>query len=83
VVEAATSAAPLMIGEFTGAGDKKYIIVVNLSLRDSAQFKLTVHGRRGDIRQISPVDGSVLPLEPGNAAWLAAGHGVLLQCGPP
>ncbi len=36
----ATSAAPLMIGEFAGAADQRYAMIVNLSLRDSAHVTL-------------------------------------------
>lgn len=80
-VKGATCDLPLMIGEFTGPGDEKYAMVVNLSLRDSAHFKLDPRDA-GDIRQVSPADGSLLPLEPGDAAWLAAGQGVLLRFAP-
>jgi hypothetical protein len=79
LVKSATSGMPLMIGEFAGAGDEKYAVVVNESLRESAKLKLTVDDRWGDVRQVSPVDGSLLALEGGNALWLTAGQGVLLK----
>ncbi len=79
LVETAACATPLMVGEFSGSEGERYAMIVNLSLRDSAQFKLTLHDAKSDIRQISPADGSLMPLEPGNAVWLAAGQGVLLK----
>jgi len=76
-----TCAQPLMIGEFAGPSDQKYAMIVNLSLRESAHvtFDLSAEIRRGDIRQISPVDAALTPLEAANALWLAAGQGALLK----
>jgi hypothetical protein len=31
------------------------------------------------VRYVSPTDGSLEPMEPGNAMWLAAGQGVLIE----
>lgn len=78
-VQGITCTSPLMIGEFAGPHDQRYAMIVNLNLRDSAQFKLTPLSPRDEIRQLSPVDGSSLPLEPANAVWLSAGQGVLLE----
>jgi hypothetical protein len=74
---------PLMIGEFSGSADEKYAMVVNLSLRDSARFALKLSAPAAEVQQVSPADGSLLPLEAGNAAWLAAGQGVLLKLASP
>lgn len=70
---------PLMIGEFTGPHSEEYAVIVNLSLRESAQFKLTPHDPHADVRQLSAVDASELSLDPGNAAWLPAGQGLVLH----
>ena len=72
-----------MIGEFAGTGGEKYALVVNLSLGDSGRLTLTPRGVQGEVHQVSPADGSLLPLEAGNSVWLAAGQGVLLKCPPP
>ena len=72
-----------MIGEFAGVGDEKYAMVVNVSLRESAQFKLALTDAHATVSQVSPVDGASLPLEPGNAVWLTAGEGVLLKWSKP
>ena len=77
-VQAVDCPAPLMIGEFVGPRDQQYAMVVNLSLTDSAQFKFTPRIADAPVQQISPVDGSLLPPEAGNAFTLAAGQGVLL-----
>ena len=69
---------PLMIGEFVAPKGERYAMVVNLSLTDSAQFKLTPRNANAPVQQISPVDGALLSPEPGNAFSLVAGQGVLL-----
>jgi len=79
LVESITCSSPLMIGEFTGPSDSRYAMIVNLSLRESARFTLAPHDAHMEIRQISPADGSILLMEEGNSAWLAAGQGVLLR----
>ena len=78
LVQNATCATPLMIGEFTGGADQ-YALIVNLSLRDSAQFTIMPANPRAQLRQVSPVDGSLQPMEAKNSMWLAAGQGVLLK----
>jgi hypothetical protein len=70
---------PFMIGEFGGPHAEKYAVIVNLSLRESAQFKLTPRDPHADVRQISAVDASELPLDSGNAGWLPAGQGLVLH----
>lgn len=81
-VNGATCDVPLMIGEFSSSADEKYAMVVNLSLRESARFTLKLAVPARDVQQVSPADGSLLPMEAGNAAWLAAGQGVLLKLAP-
>ena len=79
LVESATSAAPLMIGEFRGANEQRYVMVVNLSLETSAKFNLKTV-RSGDLLKIvSPIDRSLLPFDAKAGCWLAAGQGVLLM----
>lgn len=77
-VQAIDCPTPLMIGEFVGPKDEWYAMVVNLSLTESVQFKLTPRNASAPVRQISPVDGAVLSPQPGNAFSLVAGQGVLL-----
>jgi hypothetical protein len=79
LLKEASSSAPLMVGELTGAGGGRYAMVVNLSLSDSAQVKISARDERATVVQISPVDGKPLALEAGNAFWLAAGQGALLK----
>ena len=79
LVKSITCPTPLMIGEFTGDHGEQYAMIVNLSLRDSAQFKLTPTSAHAELSQVSPVDGSLSPLDPGNTLWLAAGQGVLVR----
>ncbi|HZZ43521.1 MAG TPA: hypothetical protein VFE58_11335 [Tepidisphaeraceae bacterium] len=71
-------ATPLMVGEFEGSGGEKCVMVVNLSLKESAKFKIAVKGG-GEVKQVSPVDGSVGAMEGGDSLWLTAGQGVLLK----
>ena len=82
LVSAVRSDSPLMIGEFSGSADEKYAMVVNLSLRDSAHVTITLSDSIFEVKQVSAADGSALPLEPANAAWLAAGQGILLKLAP-
>jgi hypothetical protein len=79
LIQNITAPTPLMIGEFAGDHGERYAMVVNLSLTESLQFKLTPKEANASIQQVSPVDTSLSPLEPGNALWLAAGQGVLLK----
>jgi hypothetical protein len=78
-VDGIESAAPVMIGEFAGPGDEAWVMLVNLSLRDSAE--LTVKWSRDDDKPlvVSPADGSFAPLKSNNSIWLSAGHGALIR----
>jgi len=69
--------APAMIGEFVGDSGQKFAMIVNLNLERSAKFTIT-SADPGDVRSISPVDGSATPLE-SNSIWLPAGQGTLLE----
>lgn len=77
-VKSVNCPTPLMIGEFVGPRDERYAMVVNLSLTDSAQFKFTPSDANAMVQEISPVDGALLPPDPGNVFWLVPGQGLLL-----
>ena len=72
-------AAPAMVGEFSGAGDAKFAMVVNLSLERTARFTIR-RTSPGAMKSISPVDGSKAAVED-DSIWLPAGQGVLLELG--
>ena len=78
LVQAIQSDAPIMIGEFSGPRDAKYVMLVNGSLQRSAKVNLTLTNK-SKIVHISPVDGSESPLEEENSLWLGAGQGALLR----
>jgi len=73
-------ATPLMVGEFKASDGsaERYAMIVNLSLRESTRFELTLV-KGGEVQQYSPVDGSLSALEKGNALRLTAGQGVLVR----
>ena len=76
IVASVESPTAVMVGEFGGDGDEKYVMVVNLSLEKSA--KLMVKLRSGNAEVISSVDGSATP-QAAEGLWLAAGQGMLLR----
>ncbi len=67
-----------MVGEFRHVNGQPYVMVVNLSLEQSAKFVLTLAHPRGPIRVVSAVDGSLSAFDQKNGLWLTAGQGVLL-----
>jgi hypothetical protein len=80
LVQAVESPGAVMVGEFSGPNDEAWAMLVNLNLRDSAKLKLSFAGEaKKNVRGVSPVDGSLAPIESDNSNWLPAGHGVLLR----
>jgi hypothetical protein len=79
VVESASCAAPLMIGEFQGNDGRSYVMVVNLSLENSAKFNLKTTQAGASFKVISPMDGSLAEFDSKAGHWLPAGQGVLLM----
>lgn len=77
VTQSAQCETPLMIGEFTGSSNAKYVMVVNLSLQQSAKVKLET--KQKPAGYISPVDGSLIPLDKDDSLWLVAGGGALIE----
>jgi len=76
-VEAKT---PIMVGEFKGDDGRDYVMIVNLSLRESVLFKIvTQDKKKKEINVISPTDGKLTPLDKERGYWLVAGQGVLLR----
>jgi hypothetical protein len=78
LVESATCATPLMLGEFQGPNGQSYVMVVNLSLDSSAKFTLKTARAGTSIKIISSIDRSPTALDPNVGYWLPAGQGVLL-----
>jgi hypothetical protein len=79
LVESVQSPAPVMVGEFAGPDDSKYVIVVNLSLQQSAKLQIKLRGSSEILEMMSPVDGSFSKIEETNSIWLTAGQGALLK----
>jgi hypothetical protein len=69
---------PVMVGEFEGKRGARYAMVVNLSLDKSVRI-VVKSATSGEMRQVSPVDGSEMGLDDGEAVWLVAGQGALLK----
>ena len=81
LVEKLTSTTPMMLGEFSGP-DGTYMMVVNLSLAQSANFNLTLKSRHADLQELCVMDGRLRHFPPGkDGFWLPAGQGVLLRAG--
>jgi hypothetical protein len=86
LVRNAQADAPIMVGEFTSASGEKYAMLVNLSLEHSSKvhLALTATPAPTSLEYVSPVDGSILPLEKlplekDNFLWLTAGQGALIK----
>jgi hypothetical protein len=79
LVESATCATPLMIGEFRGPNAQSYIMVVNLSLESSAKFNLKLARTGATLKIVSAIDRSTSAFDAANGLWLTAGQGVLLM----
>ena len=84
VIETITSTSPMMIGEFKGNGGETFVMLVNLSLDHSANFKLTTRTSSESVYEISAIDGDSRPFKSRkDDHWLAPGQGILLQQGKP
>ena len=81
LVQSVTTPVPVMVGEFQHADGRRCVMVVNLSLERSARFTLTTTRPGGAVRVVSPVDGSLSPLDTKTGLWLTAGQGALLVLG--
>ena len=79
LVQSIDSPTPLMLGEFADPTDSHYIMIVNLSLQQSAKIVLTMQHPPDALRIISPVDGSAATTKPSNGLWLTAGEGALIE----
>jgi len=71
--------SPLMLGEFRGNDGGEYVMVVNLSLKKSAKFKIRLQEENTAISIISSADGEPVPYDADQGHWLVAGQGVLLK----
>lgn len=77
LTKSAQCETPLMIGEFTGPSSAKYVMVVNLSLQQSAKVKLETTQKAAGY--VSPTDGTLIPLDTDDSLWLTAGQGALIK----
>jgi hypothetical protein len=82
LVEAVTCPSPLMIGEFKNPAGKGYVMVVNLSLQNSAKFNLKTAQPVKSLQIVSTIDGGLFPFDEKDGCWLTAGQGVLLALEP-
>lgn len=79
LTEDVQSETQIMIGEFSGSASEKYVLLVNLSLAQSSKVLLKPTQSHHAIGYISPVDGSLLPLDKDGSLWLTAGQGALIK----
>jgi hypothetical protein len=79
VVDDVSSASPLMVGEFSGVANDRYVMVVNLSLERSTLCKLKPHRADAKLSAFSPVDGSLSAIADDLSLWLTSGQGVLIK----
>jgi hypothetical protein len=70
---------PIMVGEFDGPEGQGWVMLVNLSLRDSAKPKVAWAGTGSAPQVMSPADGSMSPMDADNTIWLTAGQGALIR----
>ena len=79
VVTGITSTTPMMAGEFENSAGEAWVLLVNLSLAQSARFTLQTTSTRSWAR-VSAVDGELRPFQAdSDGHWLAPGAGVLLR----
>ncbi len=78
LIESVDAKTPLMIGEFTGDDRSRYAMIVNLSLETSTKIQIKSR-ENSELRYVSPVDASLLPLQAENSMWLTAGQGILIK----
>jgi hypothetical protein len=79
LVESASCATPLMIGEFQGSAGQACVMVVNLSLESSGKFNLKTRQAGASWKIVSPIDHSLASIDLHAGYWLTAGQGVLLM----
>jgi len=72
-------AAPLMVGEFRHKEGTKYVMLVNLSLQNSAQAVPKKDGAALEGEVISAEDGLPMPIDYEHGLWMVAGQGVLIK----
>jgi hypothetical protein len=81
LVQGVDCKTPVMVGEFAGPDDgEQWVMVVNLSLAESAKPKITfTDSASAHPQMMSPADGSMSPIEADNSTWLTAGQGALIR----
>jgi hypothetical protein len=71
---------PFMAGEFLGSDGHDYVMLVNLSMKYSAAFRLETVKKYRKTEWLSPMDGLPTPLNVTDAGeWVLPGHGILLR----
>lgn len=70
---------PIMVGEFEGKDGSAYVMLVNLSLENSANILLHTSKDYAKKEVISAVDGVASPIDEANGQWLVPGQGVLIE----
>jgi AraC-like DNA-binding protein len=81
LVESVSCPSPVMVGEFKHQNGRAYVMVVNLSLEKSASFTLKTKSPEEPVSIVSPIDGSIIPVNHNDSLWLTAGQGILLALG--
>jgi hypothetical protein len=79
VIQEVDTNVPLMIGEFRSDEGVDHVMVVNLSLENSAHFVLKRTDGRTTAQVFSPEDGSTASQDLAKGLWLAAGQGALFR----
>jgi hypothetical protein len=70
---------PVMVGEFEGDDGCDYVMLVNLSLEKSANYKIHTQKTYPAKEVISSVNGKSSPLDETNGYWCVPGQGVLIR----
>jgi len=68
----------LVVGEFAGPGGRRYVMLVNKSLKESVSFRLETWKEGASLHRVSPASGQEGGFG-GEANWLAPGGGILLR----
>jgi hypothetical protein len=79
LIQAVKANVPMMVGEFTSDDQVDHVMLVNLSLEESAHCLLQTTAKRKDVQIISAEDGSSLTYNQEAGLWLVAGQGVLIS----
>lgn len=79
IVDAVECEQPVMVGEFENEKGEPFVMLVNLSMQNSAKMSPKRNGEPITGKYFSPQDGRPLPIDYEHGLWAVAGQGILIQ----